>query len=72
MKKLQNFWDGVPKELKVLVYMIGAGIIDSILKWLSPELINFMPVAYRVLAWNFVEVVVIEGLKRARVYLQSR
>jgi len=60
---LQAWWDKLPKAMKVAVYMAVAGALDEIAQTLSPQSFSFIPAAYRFAVFNFVEVLLVEGVK---------
>lgn len=64
--KAQTVWNGLPKEVKVSTYMLGAALLDQAAKDLTPEMINFIPTAYRLMAFNLIEVLIVEMVKRLR------
>lgn len=70
MKKVFDFiqkaWNWLPKEFKVAVYMSGAVALDQLAKDITPELITFVPVAYRIIIFNLVEVFLVEMIKRIK------
>ncbi len=67
---IQKAWEWLPKEFKVAIYMSGAIALDQVAKDLTPELITFVPVAYRIIIFNLIEVFIVEMAKRIRAQAQ--
>lgn len=63
---LQSFWNWLPKTLKVAIYLAGALILDQLTKDLNLNFLNFIPVAYRLILFNLLEVFIVEGAKDLR------
>ena len=68
---LQNFWNRLPKEAKVSLYMFGAVVLDNWAKSIHPEVLTMIPPAYRILAFNLIEVFLVETAKRIRAAAQG-
>ena len=66
MKRVQTFWDDLPKVIKVGVYMFVASVLEQFVQTLSPAALTFIPALYRVVVFNFVVVLVVEAVKRLR------
>ena len=67
-KKVIAFWDWLPKEGKVAVYMFGAVVLDQLAKDITAELFTFIPVTYRLTFFNLLEVILVEMSKRFQEY----
>jgi hypothetical protein len=66
LKRIQAFWDRLPKEVKVSAYMFVAALLDQVATDLKPEMIYFIPTGYRIMAFNLLEVALVETVKRLR------
>lgn len=60
---LSKFWNWLPKPGKVAAYMFVAAILDKIAIQISPDMLTVIPVEYRLTAFNFLEVMLVEGAK---------
>lgn len=65
---LKALWEGLPKFMKVACYMLVAGVLDQLSRDMSPNSFSFLPEAYRVLFFNFLTVLLVEGVK----YLKAK
>lgn len=71
VEAIKRFWEWLPKEAKVSLYMFGAVALDNWAKTIQPEALGMIPVAYRVLAFNLLEVFLVETAKRIRALAQQ-
>lgn len=51
---VEQTWDSLPREFKVFGYLVAAAIIDQAIQAINPETLSFIPIAYRIAAFNLI------------------
>ena len=66
MERVQSFWDRLPKEFKVILYVSLAAAIDQLVKEINPGMIVFVPEYLRLPILNVIIVFFVEMSKRLK------
>jgi phage-related holin len=64
--KIQRAWNGLPKELKVILYVSLAAAIDQLVRELNPGMVSFVPEYLRLPVLNVIIVFFVEMSKRLK------